>query len=179
MTFFKVLNPSIQQARPWLKLAGPGWRGQGWDHISNYSYGRNAVCEHFPEMHPVVLSAYRMALDVKISILKKVSAPAGVTVTRRWTSSTALSLWKSSASGPLWHATLPWMLSRRCSLKTMAKRILTSRSRQGWESYLGTSPKTCVPYGSQGCDHPQMYDYIKSPQIVLLDFSLKYGKGAS
>lgn len=37
-----------------------------------------SVAEHFPEMHPVVLSAYRMALDVMISILKKVSAPAGV-----------------------------------------------------------------------------------------------------
>ena len=39
-----------------------------------------SVAEHFLEqqMHPtVVLSAYRMALDDRISILKKVSAPAG------------------------------------------------------------------------------------------------------
>lgn len=136
-----------------------------------------SVAEHFPEMHPVVLSAYRMALDVMISILKKVSAPAGVSNRDKTLNIIDNSItMKSSTSGPLWHATLPWMLS---SLKTMAKRILMSRSRQGWESCLGTSPKTHVPYGSQGRDHPQTYDYIKNPQIVLLDFSLKYGKGAS
>ncbi|KAK7798255.1 LOW QUALITY PROTEIN: hypothetical protein U0070_025691, partial [Myodes glareolus] len=134
-----------------------------------------SLAEHFPEMHPGVLSAYRMALDVMISILKKVSAPAGVSNRDKM-----LNIIDSSITMKV----IDQWSSLACNIALDAVQTVQFEDngqkdidvkKQGWESYLGTSPKTHVPYGSQGRDHPQTYDYIKNPQIVLLDFSLKGG----